>query len=195
MLLLEMMIAVLRQAEHGRAVFNRAWDGPPVSCPMLPHGLNQIEHHLAVRTGALLFTGWRMVDLQVLDQGLFGVIPFTTCLAIVQELLTTTGGPMHVHHATACQMFPTFLTYVVCFTSQPTRKTGRSPVNATTSRYDPHCAETPFATKGRSTTLQGAEEEKTSTWHCWEEDSSGEKKRKTLEAQHRYSGQDAHQTG
>ena len=114
--LLEMMIAVLRQAEHSRAVFHWVWAGPPVSCLMLPHGLNQLEHHLAVRTGVLLFTSWRTVDLQVLDQGLFGMIPFTTCLAIVQEVLTATGGLMHVHHVTACQMFPTFLTSVVGFT-------------------------------------------------------------------------------
>ena len=116
MLLLEMMIVVLRLAEHSRAIFNWAWEGPPVSCPMLPHGLNQLEH-LAVRTGVLLFTGWRTVDLQVLDQGLLGVISFTTCLAIVQEVLTTTGGLMHVHHVTACKMFPAFLTCVVGFTS------------------------------------------------------------------------------
>ena len=117
MLFLEMMITALRQGEHSRAVFHRAWEGPPVSCPMLPHGLNQLEHHLAVRTGVLLFTGWRMVDLQVLDQGLFGVVPFTTCPAIVREVLTATGGLMHVHHVTACQMLSTFLTYVVGLTS------------------------------------------------------------------------------
>ena len=117
MLFPEMMITALRQAEHRREVFHGAWEGPPVSCPMLPHGLNQLEHHLAVRTGALLFTGWRTVDLQVLDQGLFGVVPFTTCLAIVQEVLTATGGLMYVHHVTACQMFPTFLIYVVGLTS------------------------------------------------------------------------------
>ena len=116
MLLPEMMIVVLRQAEHSRAVFHGAWEGPPVSCLMLPHGLNQLKHHLAVRTGALLFTGWRTVDLQVLHQGLFGVIPFTTCPAIVWEVLTATGGLMYVHHVTACQMFPVFLTYVVGLT-------------------------------------------------------------------------------
>ena len=35
MLFLEMMITALRQAEHSRAVFNWAWEGPPVSCLML----------------------------------------------------------------------------------------------------------------------------------------------------------------
>ena len=117
MLFPEMTITALRQAEHSRAVFHGAWEGIPVSCQMVPHGLNQLKHHLAVRTGALLFTGWRTMDLQVLDQGLFGVVPFTTCPAIVREVLTATGGPMHVHHATACQMFPPFLTYVVGLTS------------------------------------------------------------------------------
>ena len=108
---------VLRPAEHSRAVFNWTWEGSPVNCLMLPHGVNQLKHYLAVRTGVLLFTSWKTVDLKVLDQGLFGVIPFTTCLAIVQEVLTATGGFMHVHHVTACQMFPAFLTYAVDFTS------------------------------------------------------------------------------
>ena len=113
MFLPEMMVMALRQAEHSRAVFNRAWEGPPMSCPMLPHGLHQVKNHLAVRTGTLLFTGWRMMNLQVLDQGLFGMVPFTTWLAIVQEVLTAAGGLVHIHHATICQMFPTFLTDVV----------------------------------------------------------------------------------
>ena len=117
MLFLEMMITALRQAEHSRAVFNWAWEGPPVSCPMLPHGLHQVKNHLAVGTGTLLFTGWRTVNLQVLDQGLFGVVPFTTCPAIVQDVLTAAGGLTHIHHVTTCQMFPTFLTYVVGLTS------------------------------------------------------------------------------
>ena len=47
---------VLRPAEHSRAVFNWTWEGPPVNCLMLPHGVNQLKHYLAVRTGVLLFT-------------------------------------------------------------------------------------------------------------------------------------------
>ena len=117
MFLPEMTITVLRQAEHSRAVFNRAWEGPPVSCLMLPHGLHQVKNHLAVGTGMLLFTGWRTMNLQVLDQGLFGMVPFTTCPAIVQEVLTAAGGLMHVNHVTICQMFPALLTYVVGLTS------------------------------------------------------------------------------
>ena len=117
MFLPQMMIMVLRQAEHSRALFNQAWEGPPVGCSMLSHGLHQVKDHLAVWTGMLLFTGWRMMNLQVLDQGLFGVVPFTTCLAIVWEVLTATGGLMHIHHVTICQMFPAFLTYEIGLTS------------------------------------------------------------------------------
>ena len=117
MFLPEMMVTVLRQAEHSRTVFNRAWEGPPVCCPMISHGLHQVKNHLAVRTGMLLFTCWRTMNLQVLDQGLFGMVPFTTFLAIVQEVLTATGDLVYIHHATTCQMFPTFLTYVVGLTS------------------------------------------------------------------------------
>ena len=117
MFLSEMTVTALRQAEHSRAVFNWAWEGPSVSCLMFSHGLHQVKNHLAVGTGTLLFTGWRTMNLQVLDQGLLGMVPFTTYLAILREVLTAARGLVHIHHVTTCQMFPTFLTYVVGLTS------------------------------------------------------------------------------
>ena len=58
-----------------------------------------------------------------------------------------------------------------------------------------HCAEGPCATKKRSTTPQGAGEEKTSPQCHWEENASGKKKRKALKVKHLPRGQDAHWTG
>ena len=101
---------------------------------MLPHGLHQVEYHLAVRTGALLFTSWRTVNFQVLDQGLLGVIPFATCLAIVWEVLATTRGLMHVHHATAGKVLPTFFAHIV----------GLTPVHSEVPSQSFRCRKVPF---------------------------------------------------
>ena len=112
MLLTKMMVVAFRETEYSGAVFNGAWEGPPVSCPMLPHGLHQVEH-IAVRTGALLLAGWWAMNFQVLDQSLFGMISLATCLTIVWEVLATTRDLMHVHHVTAGKMLPTLFAHVV----------------------------------------------------------------------------------
>ena len=66
MFLPKVTIAALWQTEHGRTILHWAWKWPPVHCPMLPHGLDQVEDFMAVWAGALFNTGWRLVGLQVL---------------------------------------------------------------------------------------------------------------------------------
>ena len=57
------MVAALRQTEEGWTILHWAWKGPPVHCPVLPHGLDQVEDFTAVRAGALFNTGWRLMGL------------------------------------------------------------------------------------------------------------------------------------
>ena len=66
MFLPEVTIATLWQTEYGRTLLHWAWERPSVHCPVLPHGLDQVEDLFAVWTGAFLNTGGRLVDLQML---------------------------------------------------------------------------------------------------------------------------------
>ena len=115
MLLLQVVIMAFWKAEDGRAVFHGTQERPPVSSPMFLHSFHQVELHLAIRAGMFFFTGWRAVDLQVLDQCLFSMIPPATGLTVVGKLLVATGDLIHVHHVAAGQMLATFLAHVVGF--------------------------------------------------------------------------------
>ena len=66
MFLPEVMVMTFWQAENGRTVLHWAWKKPPMHHPVLPHGLDQVEDLFAGQTGAVLNTGGRLVDLQML---------------------------------------------------------------------------------------------------------------------------------
>ena len=113
MLFTQVVITAFWKAEHSGTVLNRAWEWPPVSSPMLPHGFYKLELLLAIWTGALFFAGWWTMGLQVLDQCLLCVVSPATCLAVVSELLVATGDLVHVHHVTTSEMLATFLAHMV----------------------------------------------------------------------------------
>ena len=89
MFLPKMTVAMFRQTECGRTV-HWAWERPPVCRPVLPHGFDQVEDLLAVRAGMVLNTGGRLVDLQMLQQGLLGVIALPTGHTVVGTALGAT---------------------------------------------------------------------------------------------------------
>ena len=84
MFLPEVTIAMLWQTEYGWTLLHWAWKRPSVHCPVLPHGLDQVEDSFAVWTGAFLNTGGRLVGLQMLQQGLLGVVTFPTGCTVVE---------------------------------------------------------------------------------------------------------------
>ena len=66
MFLPEVMVAMFQQTECDRKVLHWAWERPSVCCPVLPHGLDQVEDLLAVWAGVVFNTGGRLVDLKML---------------------------------------------------------------------------------------------------------------------------------
>ena len=107
MFLPEMTIVTLWQTEYGRTILHWAWKRPSVHCPVLPHGLDQVEDLFAVWTGAFLNTGRRLVGFQVLKQSLFGVVTFPTGHTVVGIVLAATGTLVHLHGCPAHQMLST----------------------------------------------------------------------------------------
>ena len=104
MFLPKMTVATFRQTECGRTVLHWAWERPPVCRPVLPHGFDQVEDLLAVRAGTVLNTGGRLVDLQMLQQGLLGVIALPTGHTVVGTVLGATRSLVHLHSGPARQM-------------------------------------------------------------------------------------------
>ena len=104
MFLPKMTVATFRQTECGRTVLHWAWERPPVCRPVLPHGFDQVEDLLAVRAGTVLNTGGRLVDLQMLQQGLLGVIALPTGHTVVGTVLGATRSLVHLHSGPAHQM-------------------------------------------------------------------------------------------
>ena len=112
MFLPEVMITTLWQTEYSQTLLHWAWKWPPVHCPVLPHGLDQVEDLFAVQTGVFLNTGRRLVGLQVLQQGLLGMVTFPTGHTVVGIVLAATGTLVHLHGCPAHQMLSTLGTHV-----------------------------------------------------------------------------------
>ena len=112
MFLPEVMIVMLWQTECSQTLLHWAWKRPSVHCPVLPHGLDQVEDSFAVWTGAFLNTGRRLVGRQMLQQGLLGVVAFPTGHTAVGIVLAATGTLVHLHGAPACQMLSTLGAHV-----------------------------------------------------------------------------------
>ena len=104
MFLPEVTIATLWQTEYSWTLLHWAWKRPSVHCPVLPHGLDQVEDSFAVWTGAFLNTGRRLVGLQMLQQGLLGMIALPTGCTVVGIVLAATGTLVHLHGCPAHQM-------------------------------------------------------------------------------------------
>ena len=104
MFLPKMTVVTFRQTECGRTVLHWAWERPPVCHPVSPHGFDQVEELLAVRAGTVLNTGGRLVDLQMLQQGLLGVIALPTGHTVVGTVLGATRLLVHLHSGPAHQM-------------------------------------------------------------------------------------------
>ena len=107
MFLPEVMIAMLQQTEYGWTFLHWAWKRPSVHCLMLTHGLNQVEDSFAVWTGVFLNTGRRLVGLQMLQQGLLGMVALPTGRTVVGIVLAATGTLVHLHGCPAHQMLST----------------------------------------------------------------------------------------
>ena len=106
------MIATLWQTEYGQTILHWTWQRPSVCCPVLPHGLDQVEDLFAVQTGVFLNTGGRLVGLQMLQQGLLGVVAFPTGRTVVGIVLAVTGTLVHLHGCPAHQMLSTLGAHV-----------------------------------------------------------------------------------
>ena len=112
MFLPEVTVAMPWQTEYGWTFLHRAWKRPSVHCPVLPHGLDQVEDSFAVRTGAFLNTGGRLVGLQMLQQGLIGMVALPTGRTVVGIVLAATGTLVHLHGCPAHQMLSTLETHM-----------------------------------------------------------------------------------
>ena len=98
MSLSQVAVAPLRQAEECRAVLYRTGVGTPVDGSMFSHGLYQVKDLLAIWAGAIFNRSLALMDLQVLEQCLFGVISFITFGTVVLVICAPTGHLMHCHH-------------------------------------------------------------------------------------------------
>ena len=112
MFLPEVTVVTLQQTEYGWTFLHWAWKRPSVHCLMLPYGLDQVEDSFAVQTGAFLNTGRRLVGLQMLQQGLLGMVTLPTGRTVVGIVPSATGILVHLHSHPACQMPSTFGTHI-----------------------------------------------------------------------------------
>ena len=89
MSLSQVAVAPLRQAEKCRAVLYRTGVGTPVDGSIFSHGLYQVKDLLAIWTGAIFNRGLVLIDLQMLKQCLFGMIPLITTGTVVLVMQAT----------------------------------------------------------------------------------------------------------
>ena len=104
MFLPEVTVAMFRKTENGRTVLHGAGKRPPVCHPVLPHGFYQVEDLLAIRAGAVLNTGGRLVNFEMLQKGLLGMIALPTGHTVVGTVLDATRLLVHLHGGPTCQM-------------------------------------------------------------------------------------------
>ena len=104
MFLPEVTVTTFRKTENSRTVLHGSWKRPPVCRPVLPHGFYQVEDLLAIWASAVLNTGGRLVNLQMLQKGLLGVITLPTGHTVVGTVLDTTRPLVHLHGGPTCQM-------------------------------------------------------------------------------------------
>ena len=107
MFLPKVTVAMLWQTEYGWTFLHWAWKRPSVHCPVLPHGLDQVEDLFAAQRSAFLNTGGRLLGLQMLQQGLLGMVTLPTGRTVVGIVLAATGILVHLHGCPAHQMLST----------------------------------------------------------------------------------------
>ena len=112
MFLPEVTVTTFWKTENGRTVLHGAWKRPPVCCPVLPHGFYQVEDLLAIWASAVLNTGGRLVNLQMLQKGLLGVVTLPAGHTVVGTVLDATRPLVHLHGGPTCQMLSTPWTLV-----------------------------------------------------------------------------------